>query len=217
VPKIVVYTSIFNNFDTIPLPAYTSDIPHICVSDSKAGYLGIYKVLHQLPIGSPRLTSRYYKVNSHLTFPYADFTIWHGGNVQLLQPPETLIDFLGTADIAAIRHQQRDCIYQEAKVCIDWKKGKRSTIEHQMARYRALGYPERNGLHTAFLIIRRNCDAMRDFNAMWWKEIKNGSVRDQLSFDYVCWEFGITPKDIPGGIYSGPFYRRNAIHKGEKK
>jgi len=81
-----------------------------------------------------------------------------------------------------------------------------------MERYRALGYPSHNGLHAAFFIIRRNCDAMMDFNNMWWQEVKKGSVRDQLSFDYVCWEFGIKPKVIPGDMFNGPFYTRYAIH-----
>ena len=221
-PNTIVYTAIFGGFDPIYPPTYEPVIDHFCITDNCASIPDLhgYTCLED-PIPSiaptPRRASRYYKINSHLAFPGADFTIWHGGNVWLLQPPEVLIDFLGDADIAVLRHSQRTCIYDEADVCIQWGKGDPSTIRKQMDRYRSLGYPRHNGLHMAFLIIRRNCDNITTLNRAWWNEVQKGSVRDQLSFDYVCWELGIEVKDIPGDIYSGKFYKRHAIHKGEGK
>jgi len=100
---ITVYTAIFGDYDYPYRPGYSSSIPHICISDSTDEYLGAYKVLRKPLVGSPRLSSRYYKINSHIVFPSADFTIWHGGNVQLLQSPEALVDFLGDSDIAVLR------------------------------------------------------------------------------------------------------------------
>ena len=37
-------------------------------------------------------------------------------------------------------------------------------------------------------MARRYCAAVAEFNEMWWEEILHGSVRDQLSFDYVRWQ-----------------------------
>jgi len=222
--RIIVYTAIFEDYDTVYQPVYsTSTFSHFCVTDNlNIENLGIYvpleiPMLDSLNISSPRLASRYYKINSHIAFPDVEFTIWHGGNVQLLQPPEALVDFLGNSDIAILRHSQRACIYDEADVCIQWGKGNPDTIRKQMNRYHNLGYPHNNGLHMAFLMIRRNCDKITTLNRAWWNEVYKGSVRDQLSFDYVCWQLGIEVKDIPGDIYSGKFYKRYAIHKGEEK
>ena len=213
----VVYTAIFGDYDTPYSPLYTSSTPHFCVTEDRSTATNEYMALIMPVQSTPRLSSRYYKINSNLVFPGTEFTVWHGGNVQLTQPPEVLIDFLGDADIAVLRHSQRRCIYDEADVCIQWGKGDPSTIRKQMDRYRSLGYPRNNGLHMAFLIIRRNCDNITTLNRAWWNEVSKGSVRDQLSFDYVCWELGIEVKDIPGDIYSGKFYKRHAIHKGEGK
>ena len=33
---------------------------------------------------------------------------------------------------------------------------------------------------------------------MWWSEIKYGSKRDQLSFDYIAWKSGLDFVYLPG-------------------
>ena len=54
-----------------------------------------------------------------------------------------------------------------------------------MDRYRSLGYPVNNGLIFSACLIRRHNekDVIKCMNA-WWGEIKYGSRRDQLSFNY---------------------------------
>jgi len=119
---------------------------------------------------------------------------------------------MGKSDIAVLKHPQRTSVYDEANACISWKKGRPNIIRAQMNRYRREGF---NGkpLSAAFLIVRRHTDKIAALNRLWWKEVRNGSVRDQLSFPYACWKLGIKPVIIPGGIYRGPHYIRHAVHR----
>lgn len=92
-----------------------------------------------------------------------------------------------------------------------WKLDNPNTIKAQMDRYRALGFSGRP-LSAAFLIVRRNTGRIRALNEMWWGEVSQYSIRDQLSFDYCCWKLGIEPAIIPGNIFRGPSFQRFPVH-----
>ena len=62
-------------------------------------------------------------------------------------------------------------------------------IQKQMTKYHMLGFPKDKGLITGMVILRRHnekdcIETMED----WWTEIKYGSKRDQLSFNYCAWK-----------------------------
>ena len=51
----------------------------------------------------------------------------------------------------------------------------------------------------------------------WWTEIKYGSKRDQLSFNYSAWKLGIKFNYILGESRDNEyFYRSTKPHKGKK-
>ena len=212
--KIVVYTAIFGGYDKLWSPSVADpEVDYICLVDKKIPcpkpwQMKILDVKHT----DPRRQARYCKINSHTMFPDANYTIWHGGNVQLRCKPNVLIDILDNDNVAAIKHSLRDCIYDEARECKLVGRGKPSAIESQMIRYRVCGYPTHRGLHATFLLVRRNSDATSRLNKLWWKEVYNGSVRDQLSFDYVCWRHKFKVATIPGDIFSGKCYGRFEQH-----
>ena len=58
-----------------------------------------------------------------------------------------------------------------------------------MERYIQNGYPQNNGLgFTCGLVRYHNRPILKNAMEMWWTEIKYGSKRDQLSFNYVAWK-----------------------------
>ena len=90
----------------------------------------------------------------------------------------------------------RKCIYEEAKF-IKWLgdnhprkhyKDDLNVINSQVERYRNDGYPENNGQARNTILIRRHNSDIIDTMEDWWKEVKYGSKRDQLSFPYVAWK-----------------------------
>ena len=66
-----------------------------------------------------------------------------------------------------------------------------------MQRYASEGFPRGAGLAEACVILRRHTAAVEAFGEAWWHEIRTGSHRDQLSFDYVAWKLGMRYATFP--------------------
>jgi len=152
---------------------------------------------------SPRLNAKYHKVLPHLSFPDSEITLWIDGSIEIRANTSILNlahSFLGDADIAVFRHPHRYCIYQEAIHCIHHRRDDREIIRKQVFRYTQEGYPANNGLAECTILLRRDTEQVREFNKLWWSEIQQGSVRDQISFPYVVWKTGIKVNYLPGVI-----------------
>lgn len=208
----IVYTANYGNYDTIREPQISGSADFRCFTDGQG--VEPYKKRAIECTLTPRRCARRAKILSNVFFPAKEVRIWHGANVQLRGDLKALIGLVKDSDIAVLKHNQRDCVYEEAEVCISWKKDDADVIRKQMSRYQQEGYPQHNGLSAAFLIVRKNTQAVRDLENLWWQEVVRGSHRDQLSFDYCCWKLGIVPTVIPGDIFSGPYHKRFPEHKG---
>lgn len=88
-------------------------------------------------------------------------------------------------------HNKRDCVYEEAKKCINVKKGKRSDIIKQMKFYKKEQYPIHNGLYNTMWLFRRHTKRLRHFMNLWWSELIRFSHRDQISLPYIAWKHGM--------------------------
>jgi hypothetical protein len=158
---------------------------------------------------TPRRQAKRYKVLVHEYLPHAEYSLWIDSDVALAVDPALLVErHLGDSDVALSPHRRRDCIYEEAKVCAAQGLDAPERIREQIGRYRREGYPPHNGLHACRIVLRRYTPLVRALNQAWWAEIERGSVRDQLSFDYVCWRLGIRPSALTGTGYKNLFRRR---------
>jgi len=123
----------------------------------------------------------------------AEFVVWLDGNVQLAVEPKVLVKAWlvePRADVALFRHPGHDCLYAEGRVCKSKNKEFPEVVNEQLSRYRRKGFPARLGLGETTVLARRVCPEVAWLNERWWREIENGSARDQLSFDYVRWLMG---------------------------
>lgn len=211
--NLVVYTAITGRIsDELRLPVeaaarYAGQARFVCFTD-RARYgdrLGPWEV--RPPVWThpsvPRRTARWHKANAHLLFPDADATAWCDGCFEMRVPPLDLLtlgfpDPGSGPDVSTFRHHERDCIYQEAEACKRLRKDDPATIDAQMARYRAEGFPAGLGLVETTCVLRRNTPEAAAFGAAWWAEMAAGSLRDQLSFNYVSWKLG-----MPYGVVDG--------------
>lgn len=147
----------------------------------------------------PRRTARHYKALPHHYMPDADVWIWVDGNVRLLAPPKVIVDkYLGDADLAIFKHPDRDCLYNEAAFCAKVHKGSPGILGKQTRLYEVEGMPRKWGLPETRVVIRRNTERIRELNDLWWHEIQEHSVRDQVSLPFVCWKLGLRWREIPG-------------------
>ena len=83
-------------------------------------------------------------------------------------------------------HAHRNNIFEEAEECIRQNKDDESVIRKQIEKYKENNYDDMEHLVMTNVLFRYNDEEMNKFNGEWWNEIKNGSKRDQLSFNYVA-------------------------------
>ena len=199
--KKVVYTSVFGNYDDVVEPKLPEGWDWKCFSEQNS-----------LPIYEDNMrNAKRYKILPHRFLKEYEISIYIDGNYIIKRDVNELVDrYLNDANAVFHNHNsqpaydKRNCIYYEARTILMFgEKNMKITPErgmknykdnpeiivNQMKRYVNDNYPEQNGLITGGVILRRHNEkdcikVMED----WWKEIRYGSKRDQLSFNYVAWK-----------------------------
>lgn len=208
--KIVVYTAIIGGYDTLNEPSYKPDgVDFVCFTDRdiKSDTWEIRKVI---PLYKDNTrTARKYKVLPHRFVSEYDYSVWIDGNFDVVGDFRQLIDnsVMKVYDHTSC-YDSRNCVYEEANTIfrLGQEPGKSFkdnpyTIKSQMERYISEGYPQNNGLLSSGVLFRKHNDSdVIKTMENWWTEIKYGSKRDQLSFNYVSWknkfEFKYIHKDV---------------------
>jgi len=168
----------------------------------------------------PRRTAKQIKILPHRCFPDATVSLWMDGSFSLNYAPAWLAEHgLGDADIALYPHPYRhETIYDEAQAVMDCGLDDPAIVRAQVQRYRELGFPKTGPLYFGGILLRRHSPAMEEFNEAWWREIEQGSIRDQLSLPVLLWQRPhlkvrlMEPEDMPtsldpkGGSQGNPMY-----------
>ena len=199
--KVVVYTVITGQYEPLLEPhLYNCEVDYVCLCDVPMPDVWPWEIrLVGRVCDDAARESRRLKILSHRFFPEAEYTLYHDGNIRLRTTGPA--GWLDGHDMALCVHPHTDCLYEGAEHCIKDAKGDPNKIRAQTARYRAEGYPEHAGLVAGTVILRKHTEAVRRFNEAWWWEVAGGSMRDQVSFNYVCWKLGMEYDLIPGGLY----------------
>ena len=234
--RVVVYTAIIGGYDTLNEPKYTPEgVDFICFTDRdiKSSTWQIRKVV---PLYKDNTrTARKYKTLPHRWFPDYDISIWLDGNKTIEGDVLKYLEYIKENGVAVFDHTKcfdvRNCVYQEAQAILDFgqrnyknnpSKGIRNwkdnpdVIVAQMKRYLEEGYPRDNSLaFTCGVIRKHNTPEVIRVMEDWWTEIKYGSKRDQLSFNYAAWKNDFKFVYLPGdGRGDGVITHTN--HTGKK-
>lgn len=193
--KGVVYTAITGGYDALSTPVYIDpDLDYICFTDNPDMKSDHWKiVLLDNPEGLDRTRmARKAKILCHEYVGEYDHSIWTDGSVVINKDLHELVDlYHRSSSLLCFPHYERDCIYDEGEKCLEMGKGDPETLKRQLERYRSEGYPEHNGLVETTVLIRDHHDpALKELMNVWWNELKNETVRDQLSFNYSCHKTG---------------------------
>jgi len=206
--RTVVYTALLGDRDSVIDPPQSfPKCEYICYTDRKT-QLNIWSICSvRQTLDSPRRDSRMYKLLPHRFLPPHDVSIWVDANIRPAADPETLVaGYLKGHDIVSFHHPARTCAYHEAAICTKNQTDPVEVIERQIESYRSQGYPEDNGLAAAGVLIRRNTERVKEFNELWWHEVANSSVRDQISFNYAIWKTGLDWGILPGRVEDSPLF-----------
>lgn len=191
--KTIIYTAIYGGYDTLrDQPKQLLDTDYVCFSDSNVTSKAWSTNYLQLNESSDRMNAKFLKLQPHKVpgLKEADLLIWVDGTANILTEDFTLeiIKLLDDKDIMAFRHPEgRDCIYQEATYCKHMPKYMNQPIQEQVDHYRALEYPEHNGLYACGMMVYRLTPKLIEFLDRWWAENKTWTYQDQLSFPFLLW------------------------------
>lgn len=213
---MTVYTAITGGYDTLKEDQNKEGADFVAFTDQKHSKTWEIRPPYK-GFSDNNRNAKIHKIVCHEYFPKEEYTLWIDGSISLVTPMKELVDrYLGSHDIAVHRHYLRNCAYQEALVCGIEKLDDPDVISKQVSRYLvAEKYPQNNGLAECTVILRRNTPKVRELNEFWWNEIKNGSRRDQISFNYSCWKVGIEYQEMEGTVYSSKDFKWEQ-HQGKR-
>ena len=157
--KYLVYTAIFNGYDTLKEPYIVSnEIDYICYTDSKDLQSDIWKIIYIDTAGNPSLKNRELKIlYPHRVFLDYDYSIYVDGSIMI---KEDLLPFFkkyaGIAPVINFKHPNNDCIFTEIIRCIQQKRGNAEKLIQQYIVYQQDGMPKHWGLSDNKIILREN-------------------------------------------------------------
>lgn len=190
--KLVIYTALFTDdieYVHGTLPEYEIDsVEFICFTNTphlKSNTWDIRLIECELPA---RKQARKYKMLPHKYLPNYDAWMWMDNSCLFKYDPTDLFElYMKDFDICVHEHCDRVNIEQEAQIIIDRNLDNDDIIINQIKKYHDVKY-EDQGLYETGILMRRNNIHVINFNEMWWDEINNNSIRDQISFPYVLWK-----------------------------
>ncbi len=210
--KVVVYTAVSGNYDDLHTPSVIEeDFDYICFTDNpdlKSNFWDI-RQMEDLELDEVRKARRY-KILPHKYLQEYDYSLWIDGNFDITGSLKDYIHkYLKNGKCLAIRHEDRDCVYEEAQACIDFDKDDPEIINKEIELFRSENYPEHNGLVASGILFRDHHDkdvikVLED----WYHIVETMSYRDQLSFNYACWKNNFKYDESKIFYFKNPYFRR---------
>lgn len=199
IPKVVVYTSVFGNYDKICEPLFVNDkIKYIAITDQEISTDSIWEKYDTSSIdGFDKLDayhkSKYCKLHPHKFFSSYDYSIWVDGNVQIVADLLPLILRLDNHFMATFTNPYHNDIYTEARFCVYHDAVDLKKVNEQMEQYKKDGFPKGFGMREFSIIVRQhNVNQCISLMEQWWNEVNTFTMRDQLSFPYLLWKNKLT-------------------------
>lgn len=198
--ECVVYTAITNNYDTLKSHNF-KNVEFVAFTDEEKQnkFWGIEKVNDQF--NDANRNAKKHKILSHIYFPNKKYSLWIDGSIKIKFKFDLISffeSFLQDCDMMVFKHAERNCLYDEAKICCEMNLDVSQIIEKQMLKYKKEKIKTNLGLSECSVILRKHNEKVINFNEIWWKEICDGSKRDQLSFDYAVRKSKVNCKYFPG-------------------
>ncbi|WP_375415498.1 glycosyltransferase domain-containing protein [uncultured Bradyrhizobium sp.] len=189
----VVYTCLFGHSELFNDFSYDRDgIDFVCFTDDPELRSDFWKI-ELLPrrVLDPARAAKKIKALAHLYLAQYDCSLYLDNTVRLKAEPKRMFEqYLAPSKspLVCFRHFERDCVYDEAKAVLSLSYDTPGRVNPQMALYRHLGYPARNGLAKSTLLLRRHQDpALQRVMNVWHEQVLCHSRRDQLSLLPACW------------------------------
>ncbi len=208
---IVVYTAIFNNYDTLKKIKNHKNCDFVCFTDdsnlkSKFYDVRVVEKIHN----DPTRNARMYKILPHRFLPEYKYSIWLDASMLTkkgFNPQVMIKENLQDVSLSTFKHPSRTCLYDEFDACIKLRLDDIGLMETQRNKYLSEKHPHNNGLLWSGCLLRKhNEKEIIDFDEAWWNELSNYSKRDQLSFNYIACKNKLHFKMLDINMYDNKYF-----------
>lgn len=220
--KQVIYTCLTGDYENLVDPSVVSeDFDYVCFSDNLNLSTNVWK-LRPIPDELLHLSKikqqRCIKICPHKYLSEYETSVWIDasidilGNInQLLKQDCSDID----KSIFIPKHPSRNCVYEEIKACLHFKKDTLENMEPQINKYKSENYPSNNGMvQTGIMIRKHNELCCIEVMELWKDELVKHSHRDQLSFNYALWKTNNhkTLKYLDKSLFNSKYFKCYHLH-----
>lgn len=223
--KIVIYTSIFGEYDSLAEPLSVPDnCEYYIITDQEVSDKSIWKKYdfskfsNEISKLSNIEKNRYFKMHPHLLFPDYNYSIYIDGNIKIITDLTEYIYYIEEGGFAAHLHSKRDCVFDEFDAVKIFKKDTKENIEYYRKLLMKRNMPRHYGMLECNVLVREhNNEKCIEIMKEWWKEFCISTKRDQLSLPYVLFKYGYRIEDIGKlgtNIFLNPSFR---IERHKKK
>jgi hypothetical protein len=219
--KYVIYTAVVGNYDEILQPKVIDDrFDYILFSnDIKESNVGVWQVR---PIDYTNEVqtkiARWVKTHPEELLPGYEFSVWMDANIQILT------DFVYNKAVklyeddfllSAVKHSVRSCVYEEIAAVIYYYFESYNIAICWGKFLLSESYPQYNGMNETGVLFRKHTNIIKKMDELWWYCIERYSRRDQLSFNYSCWQVGIVCEPFlqQGSVRNSEDFECNVAHK----
>jgi len=200
--KIAVVTSSIGANGLLPIKKFPGVDYHAFIDDVKDTHDWITHPVVKFssdPTFKNRRDAKVYKIMPFAFLPDYDYYFWvDSTHILNANPVEVIEKYLKDSDVAVFKHSSQNCVYDEGNAVKSLGYDHSNLVEDQLAFYRDMCYPTKNGLYELPARLQRNNHLTQRMGLMWWEQICMFSSRDQISFPFVCHQLGITPSILPG-------------------
>lgn len=209
----IIYTAILDKKEKLRAPKHiTQDWKYICITnDEDLKPVAPWEILHIVPEDIVPLdnekTKTKCKIMSDQFLPEHDLSIWIDNSAIISGDLNELVRKY-PFDFVSVIHPDRNCLYEEGKVCFESQKDKDHTILNQCRTYIRKGFPKGLGLFETKMLMRYSTKRNKNICTDWWNEISSHSHLDQLSFTYILWKNSYQIKGIKNDDYISFFMRK---------
>ena len=185
----VCYTAIFSDYEELKEPTIiTPGWEYYCFTDQPLKS-DVWQIVPMEVIDTPQRTARWVKIMGWIDWKYS---MWIDASFQI---NKNLNDWWAerfSTPFSCAKHPLRNDIYHEIRSCLVNGRADGDKVIKQEQRYKQLNVPQHNGIITSGILLRENTQENIGLHELWWKELNEQSVRDQLAFAYAVWAFGVT-------------------------
>jgi hypothetical protein len=211
--KITIVTAAYigNERDTVILSPQTvyDNVEYIVYTNDPDLNVFPWKPIVDTSIDGMRMSARHKKTQLSKLHPSSDYFIWIDSYFKINKDPNDLITkYLINHDIAVLPHPERNNIIEEANILLQWKPEQSIGLQEQIDFY----YTERYvpiSLYETGIMIQRNTKKIQLMQDLWWYQLQNYCIRDQISFPYVTWKLGISVNTFPGTHSTSELRKQN--------